>query len=81
MAHNRFGRGGLSGRGGAVGMIRMADADKDGAVTKAEFRARMLQRFDRLDANHDGIVTRDEAKAARDNMRQQWQSRRDARNS
>jgi Ca2+-binding EF-hand superfamily protein len=81
MAHNRFGRGGLSGRGGAVGMIRMADADKDGAVTKAEFRARMLQRFDRLDANHDGSVTRDEAKAARDNMRQQWQSRRDARNS
>jgi len=64
-----------------VGMIRMADADKDGAVTKAEFRARMLQRFDRLDANHDGIVTRAEAKAARDNTRQQWQSRRDARNS
>jgi Ca2+-binding EF-hand superfamily protein len=81
MAHSRFGRGGLRGRGGAVGMIRMADADKDGAVTKAELRARMLERFDRLDVNHDGTVTRDEAKAARDNMRQQWQSRRDARNS
>jgi Ca2+-binding EF-hand superfamily protein len=81
MAHNHFGRGDLRGRGGAVGMIRMADADKDGAVTKAEFRTRMLQRFDRLDVNHDGTVTRDEAKAARDNMRRQWQSRRDARNS
>jgi len=81
MAHNRFGHGRFRGRGGALGMIQMADADKDGAVTKAEFQARMLQRFDRLDTNHDGTVTRDEAKAARDNMRQQWQSRRDARSS
>jgi Ca2+-binding EF-hand superfamily protein len=70
MAHAGFGRG---------GMARLADADKDGTVTKAEFQAAAVQRFERLDANHDGTVTRDEAKAARDNMRQQWQSRRQAR--
>lgn len=72
MAHAGFGRG---------GMTRLADADKNGAITKGEFRAAAVQRFERLDANHDGTVTRDEAKAARDNMRQQWQSRREARQS
>jgi hypothetical protein len=77
MAARDFGRG-FAGRGG---LFRMADADKDGAVSKAEFVNTALQRFDRLDANHDGTVTRDEAKAARDNMRQQWQARREARNT
>jgi Ca2+-binding EF-hand superfamily protein len=78
MAVNRFGHGFVGHRGA---LARVADADKDGAVSKAEFQARILQRFDRLDANHDGTVTADEAKAARDNMRQQWQSRREARDS
>jgi Ca2+-binding EF-hand superfamily protein len=64
-----------------AGMIRLADADKDGTITKAEFQAARLQRFDRLDADHDGTVTGDEVKAARDNMRQRWQSRRDDRAS
>ena len=72
-------RRGFAGHRGAF--ARMADADKDGAVTKAEFQASALQRFDRLDANHDGTVTADEAKAARDNMRRQWQSRHEARDS
>ena len=81
LAHRGFGRGGFRGRGGSMGMMRMADADKDGVITKAEFQTAALQRFDRLDANHDGTVTSDEAKAARDNMRQQWQARRQAGNS
>lgn len=69
---------GVSGRGG---MMRLADADHDGAITKAEFRDAALTRFDRLDANKDGTVTPDEAKAARDSMRQQWQSRRQGQQS
>jgi hypothetical protein len=86
MAMNGAGRGGHGGyRGGADGfrggMTRMADADKDGAITKAEFQAAALTRFDRLDANKDGTVTADEAKAARDSMRQQWQSRRQGQQS
>jgi Ca2+-binding EF-hand superfamily protein len=75
---HRFAMGGFARRGG---MVRLADADKDGTITKAEFQAAALSRFDRLDANHDGTVTRDEAKAARDNMRQQWQARRQDRAS
>ena len=50
-------------------------------MTRAAVQQRADRMFDRLDANHDGTVTSDEAKAARDNMRQQWQSRRDARQS
>lgn len=87
--HERFGRRGEHRMGpnrfahgfGHLGMIRRADADKDGAITRAEFQGAALQPFDRLDANHDGTVTRDEAKAARDNMRQRWQARREDRAS
>jgi Ca2+-binding EF-hand superfamily protein len=75
---HRFAMRGFAGRGG---MVRLADADKDGAITQAEFQAAALSRFDRLDGNHDGTVTRDEAKAARDNMRQRWQARRQDRAS
>jgi len=73
MAYNGVGRGGARG-----GMIRMADADKDGAITAAEFQAAALTRFDRLDADKDGTVSAQEAKAARDSMRQRWQARREA---
>jgi Ca2+-binding EF-hand superfamily protein len=73
--HRMTMRGGFRGRGGPMAMMRIADADKDGTITKAEFVNAALQRFARLDANHDGTVTADEAKAARDNMRQQWQAR------
>ena len=76
-------RGGFHGGPGRFrgGITRMADADKDGTVTNAEFQAAALTRFDRLDANKDGTVTADEAKAARDSMRQRWQSRRQAQQS
>ncbi|MBO0750270.1 MAG: EF-hand domain-containing protein [Porphyrobacter sp.] len=82
----RFGRSGvqrMAARGfqGRPGLIRLADTDKDGAITKAEFQAAALARFDRLDTNKDGTVTRDEAKAARDNLRQQWQAHRQDRAS
>jgi EF hand domain-containing protein len=76
LAERGFGPGRFAGRGG---MIRLADADKDGAVSKTEFQAAASARFDRLDANKDGTVTRDEANAARDSLRRQWQARREAR--
>lgn len=56
------GRGG-PGHGGGMMAGRLADANKDGAVTQAEFTAAALQRFDRLDANKDGTVTREERRA------------------
>lgn len=62
-------------RGGGMMMGRMADANKDGAITQAEFTAAALQRFDRMDTNHDGTVTKEERQAARQAMREQWKSR------
>ena len=61
---------------GGMMMGRMADANKDGAVTQAEFTAAALQRFDRTDANKDGQVTREERQAARQAMREQWRNRK-----
>ncbi len=38
------------------GMGRRMDPNGDGSVTREEFEARALKRFDRMDANHDGTV-------------------------
>ena len=57
-------------------VAHMADTDKDGAVTQAEFTAAALTGFDRLDANKDGQVTKKERQAARKAMREQWRAKR-----
>lgn len=51
------------GKGG--GMFARADADKDGRVSQQEFIARATERFQRLDANGDGFLTKDEAASGR----------------
>lgn len=60
--------GGMRGgkRGAMMGyvMLRMADTNKDGAVTRDEFVAAALAHFDKADANHDGKVTPEERQAA-----------------
>ncbi len=38
------------------GMGRRMDPNGDGSVTREEFEARALKRFDRIDANHDGTI-------------------------
>jgi len=63
-------RGGHGGRGG---MDAMVDADHDGTITKAEFEAPALARFDRLDTDKNGVVTKVERDAARD----AWKERRE----
>lgn len=71
--HGRhFGHGGPGGPGGPGGMGRLADSNKDGAVSQAEFVAAALQRFDSTDANKDGKVTTAERQAARDAKRAEW---------
>lgn len=80
--HRWGGRGGHGGhRGGGMMMGRAmmggADANKDGAVTQAEFTQAALTRFDRTDANRDGTVTREERQAARKAMREQWREHRE----
>jgi hypothetical protein len=75
--HGKHGWGGR-GKGrhhGGMMMGKMADANKDGAVTQAEFTQVALQRFDGMDANRDGTVTKEERQAARQAMRERWQNR------
>lgn len=38
------------------GMGRRMDPNGDGSVSREEFEARALKRFDRMDANHDGTI-------------------------
>lgn len=55
-------------RAGAMrgGMLARADANQDGAIDRAEFRAAALARFDRADANHDGRIDAAERAAMHD---------------
>lgn len=63
-------RGGHGGPGKmGMRMVRMADTNKDGAVTRDEFTAMAGQHFDRMDANHDGKLTKEERKAAHAKMK------------
>lgn len=76
------GMGKRGGHGGAHGAMRGAlmrmDANKDGAITLAEFEAGALERFKRQDTNNDGQVTKAERDAAREAMKQRWQEKRAA---
>ncbi|WP_275226851.1 EF-hand domain-containing protein [Novosphingobium album (ex Liu et al. 2023)] len=72
--HRGWGKRG--GHGGMMMMGRMADADKDGAITQAEFTAAAAKHFDMLDANKDGQVTKEERQAARAQMKAKWQEMR-----
>ncbi|MBE2990742.1 EF-hand domain-containing protein [Sphingomonas sp. CFBP 13603] len=38
------------------GMGRRIDPNGDGSVTREEYEARALKRFDRMDADHDGTI-------------------------
>jgi Ca2+-binding EF-hand superfamily protein len=62
-------RMGMRGHGHGKMMTGMADANKDGSVSQAEFTTAMLSRFDKSDANKDGQVTAEERKAMYEQMR------------
>lgn len=56
--HQGWGRHG--GKGGGLGMIRWADTDENGQVSKAEFTAAGEKMFERLDRNKDGVISIDD---------------------
>lgn len=58
-------------RGFAGRMFETADANKDGRVSLAEAQQVAVQRFDRLDLNRDGTLTREERRQAREQLRTQ----------
>lgn len=47
------------------GMMMMADANKDGAITKAELTAALEARFAKMDVNKDGQITQADRDARR----------------
>ena len=71
----RMGRGGRGGQAMGGMMLRMADADKDGAITRAEFDNAVAARFARVDADGNGAITAEERQAARAQMRTQMRER------
>lgn len=73
--HRMGGRGMMGGR---MGMAKAADTNGDSAISRAEFIAAALKRFDTADADSNGTVTAAERKAAREALRAQWQARRAA---
>jgi Ca2+-binding EF-hand superfamily protein len=60
--------------GGVLAMLEAADANHDGAVTRAELQTARGVMFDRLDADHDGYIS--ETERAAFNGRTGGQSRR-----
>ena len=54
-----------------AGMVRHLDKDGDGKVSKAEALTAAEKRFERVDANKDGFITREEAQSARKAHRHQ----------
>ncbi len=66
---------GGAGMGGGMGRARMADANGDGKVTRDEFGAMQLRMFDRMDADHDGRLTKPERQAALEAMRERMAAR------
>lgn len=71
-------RGGRGHRGGGPGGgLAGADANNDGNITRDEFLARPLEMFNRLDANHDGVIQASERpqREARDGERRERANR------
>ncbi|MDG2001891.1 MAG: EF-hand domain-containing protein [Novosphingobium sp.] len=70
--HRKGRRGG--GRHG-MKMMKMADTNNDGVVSQAEFAAAAGKRFDTIDANNDGQITKEERQAHRQERRGKWRNR------
>jgi len=44
----------------AAGLLKKADVNHDGQVSKSEFMAHAATMFNKLDKNHDGVISRDD---------------------
>lgn len=73
----RGGKGGPEGRGG-MDMMAKADTNGDKAVSAAEFQTASLARFDKMDGNKDGTVTKAEMDAAHAAMKAERKAQRAA---
>ena len=58
----------------ALMMLRGADTNQDGKITRAEYDASIKLHFDAMDTNHDGQISRDERQVAHAKMRAEMQA-------
>ena len=70
------GKRGKHGRGGSHMMLKMADANGDKTVTRAEFDSALAAHFAKADIDGNGSVSAEEHKAARQAMRAEWKAER-----
>lgn len=69
---------GGEGPGGDKGkMFEMHDTNGDGVISKDEFLAKVEERFGKMDADGNGEITKEEAQAAHEAMREKWKERRE----
>lgn len=76
MRHGGPGGPGGPGMGGMRGGRGAALFGEQGFVTREQFRERALTRFDRVDADRNGIVTAAERRTAREQRRERMHQRR-----
>jgi hypothetical protein len=58
--------------------LQRADQNGDGSISRAEAERDlpgMARHFDQIDANHDGVISREELRAAREKMREMREHR------
>jgi EF hand len=60
-------------------MFEENDSNKDGVISKDEWRARGDKMFSDTDANNDGKLSKEEIKAHHDKKRAEWKDRREDR--
>lgn len=58
-----------------VGALSQVDGNGDGQISQQEWLDAARLRFDRFDANHDGVLSTAELQQARDSLRERLRSR------
>jgi len=60
-------------------MMERIDTDGDGMVSKAEFMAKHEEKFAKMDADSDGMLTTEEMKEAKAQMKEKWDEMKEKR--
>ena len=53
-------------------MMERIDTNGDGMISKAEFMAKHEEKFTKMDVNNDGLLSMEEMKEAKAEMKEKW---------